>query len=436
MKYKKTYYQISQQVDDCVFLCSNFNNNSHILLSKDAYTYYIDNNEDIGLVKLKQYYPSVFERLVSNGFIIEADVNEIRQLYNKRKETIEDTQMYHMVINPTLDCNLSCWYCYERKVARSSMDTKITNAIIKNIIFHFRKKPYSLLKLSFFGGEPFLRPLIIKQIVEGADNFCKNNNVRLLLDFTTNGTLCSPSIISFLRNYACSFQITLDGDKEQYNKIKYTQSRNFDTFSTTIKNIHKIEHEIRNSYVAVRINFDKNTLENFDGILSELIDLDRCKTKIILKRIWQVGSEEISKSLVSQCLAKLFENHFVVDFYSQGGICFADRRNQILFNYDGNIFKCTTISNFGTNNALGQLDLETGEIHWDPSKTKYLFQDTIAETCRNCRMLPSCGGFCQKKVASKENLICFLTASDLTMEEFALIQFKISLVRESYVNSK
>lgn len=257
------------------------------------------------------------------------------------------------------------------------MNAETADAVIKNIIFHFNESPFSLLKLSFFGGEPFLRPLIIKRIIKEANVFCKKNNIKLLLDFTTNGTLCGSSMISFLRNYVCSFQITLDGNKEQHNKIKFTKSKNTDTFSLTIKNIHNIEKEIKNSYVAVRINFDKYTLENFEDILSSLKDLDRLKTKIILKRIWQVNSNEISKSLISQCLTKLFENKFVVDYYSQGGICFADRLNQALINYDGKVFKCTTISDFGDDNSLGELDLQTGEIHWNPKKTKYMSHDSI-----------------------------------------------------------
>lgn len=80
------------------------------------------------------------------------------------------------------------------------------------------------------------------------------------------------------------FQITLDGNHEQHNKIKFTKSNGIDAFLTTINNIHRIQNNISNSLVHVRINFDSTTLNGFDEILERIIDLDRKRTKIILKR--------------------------------------------------------------------------------------------------------------------------------------------------------
>lgn len=432
MKLKKTYYQVSQQIDNNIYLCTNFNNNTHILLSEEVYSAYINDKTESNILTLQEKYPEVFKILVSNGFLIESETDETTLLFRNRKKEIEDKQMYHIVINPTLDCNLSCWYCYESRVAGSSMDIDLADAVLKNLKVHLDEQPYSLLKISFFGGEPFLRPTIIKHIIKGADIFCQKNKIGLFLDFTTNGTLCPKSIINLLKEFSCTFQITLDGSKEQHNKIKYTKSKKTDTFALTLKNIYYIQREIKNCHISVRINFDKNTLDNFDSILEALKDLDRSKTMIILKRIWQVNSNDIDQSMIFASLRKLFENNFVVDYYSQGGICFADRRNQVLINYDGNVFKCTTLTIFDKENALGYLDKRTGKIYWNEEKISYLQQDSIANICKKCRMLPSCGGFCKKKVSSNEDLTCFLTASNISIFEFALIQFYINLTKEKY----
>lgn len=431
MDYKRTFYQICQPISDDIYLCTNFNNDSHILLSKEVYSLYINNT---GLLTLQNNYPDIFNRLLSNNFLIKKEVDEKSLVYLSRQNEIENRELYHIVINPTLDCNLSCWYCYENRVHQSSMDINIANAILKNLEIHFNHYPYSYLKISFFGGEPFLRPLIMRHIIKNANLFCHKNNIKLLLDFTTNGTLCSSSIIDFLKDYNCTFQITLDGNKEQHNKIKYVKNRKIDTFELTLNNIYKIEKDIKNSHVSVRINFDKDTLNNFDSILESLNKLDRSKTKVILKRVWQVSSDDIDKSTIFKSLEKLFTNNFIVDYYSQGGICFADRVNQVLINYDGNVFKCTTISKFDKENALGYLDKNTGIIHWNKEKSKYIGKQNMAKICENCKMLPSCGGFCQKKLESNQDQSCFLSASDISMEEYALIQFQISLIKEKYEN--
>lgn len=64
------------------------------------------------------------------------------------------------------------------------------------------------------------------------------------------------------------------------------------------KNIRNILDHIKLSCVAVRINFDQDTLKDFDSILEELQPLDRKRTKIILKKVWQVDVDKISQALV------------------------------------------------------------------------------------------------------------------------------------------
>lgn len=50
------------------------------------------------------------------------------------------------------------------------------------------------------------------------------------------------------------------------------------------KNIHNILDHIKRSYIAIRINFDQDTLNDFDSILEELQAVDRKRTKVILKK--------------------------------------------------------------------------------------------------------------------------------------------------------
>lgn len=121
---------------------------------------------------------------------------------------------------------------------------------------------------------------------------------------------------------------------------------NPDTFSATINNIYLIQKTIPKSITSVRINFDSSTLLYFDEILSELDMLDRLRTKIILKKVWQINSSAISKKKIFEIINQTLDKEFSLDYYSQGGICFADRDNQITFNYDGGVYKCTTITHY------------------------------------------------------------------------------------------
>ena len=72
--------------------------------------------------------------------------------------------------------------------------------------------------------------------------------------------------------------------------------------------------------------------------------------------MWQVDVDNISQALVLSTMEKLFKANFVVDYYGQGGVCLCDRKNEAVINYDGNVFKCTTIPKFDNEHALGHLE--------------------------------------------------------------------------------
>lgn len=107
----------------------------------------------------------------------------------------------------------------------------------KNIETHYKFNAYNTLKISFFGGEPLLYFTAIEDICNFANDFCKKNKITLLLDFTTNGTLIKNRYMNFLSEYNCTFQITLDGNRNQHNKIKHFENKDIDTYKLTIDNI-------------------------------------------------------------------------------------------------------------------------------------------------------------------------------------------------------
>jgi len=228
---KKSKYTISQELEKDIYLLTSFVTRKHILLSHNAYNLY--NNEE-KCTTLKSTFPKIFDVLVDNGFLVEDDLDEFKVSYDNFNHERGDKSYYHLIINPTLDCNLSCWYCYEHKIKSSRIDSNIIKGINLHIKERFSALSFKGLKLSFFGGEPFMFANAIKEIIYDTYNFCSNNNIELLLDFTTNGTLISKSIINHISKYRCNFQITFDGDREQHNRIKFTNNKKVDTYSLTL----------------------------------------------------------------------------------------------------------------------------------------------------------------------------------------------------------
>ena len=59
-------------------------------------------------------------------FIIDDDVNELEILRIRNREAVRN-QSYQLIINPTLECNFRCWYCYENHKKGHMNETTVEN---------------------------------------------------------------------------------------------------------------------------------------------------------------------------------------------------------------------------------------------------------------------------------------------------------------------
>lgn len=206
-----------------------------------------------------------------------------------------------------------------------------------------------------------------------------------------------------------------------------------DTYQKTLDVLHLIDAHIPNHWLAVRINFDNRTLAKIDEIIANLAFLDRKKCFVILKKVWQIETQKVNTPLLHTAIQKFFDNNFLLDYYimPKGCVCFAQRLRQALFNYDGKIFKCTTISSFGDENALGNLNMETGEIEWDTNKISQWMKDAQPEQCRLCKWYPACLGICNRQLIAHPNEnMCTFDAMNLTQKEYLMYSFKFHLLKK------
>lgn len=57
--------------------------------------------------------------------MVEDDVVEENKVIDTWKAADKNRDSYNIFINPTLDCNLHCWYCYEKHIKHSLLDEKV-----------------------------------------------------------------------------------------------------------------------------------------------------------------------------------------------------------------------------------------------------------------------------------------------------------------------
>lgn len=179
--------------------------NSFVLLDEDTHEIF-ENFPPNEIDEIKFNNPNLFQKLVESKILIEDDFDEMQYVLEQRNKMMSNYELYNIVVNTTLDCNLDCWYCYESKIKGSRLTQEVIDAIKNNIILHWEDTNYIALKISFFGGEPFLCFEGIKQLLDFANKFCMERNIELIADFTTNATLITQEHIDYLKQFRCHFR--------------------------------------------------------------------------------------------------------------------------------------------------------------------------------------------------------------------------------------
>lgn len=165
---------------------------------------------------LKTIYPKLYGTLIDNQFLIEDDIDDFYFASQRLESILCNKKEFLLTINPTLDCNLRCWYCYQRHRKGLFMSQETMHSIQAFARGLVADKELESIFLSFFGGEPLLEAEnIALKISKYISKLCNDNHKKLRIHFTTNGTLLTKEILSciYSLNEATTFQIPFDGSK-------------------------------------------------------------------------------------------------------------------------------------------------------------------------------------------------------------------------------
>lgn len=428
---KKSIYNTTIAINNKSALLYNARSDKFTLLTKEASNFIKKNSAD----SIAKENSKLFNDLVLIKALVNNNTNESEILQNDIKAIIENNDEFELHINPTLDCNFNCWYCYENHIKGSQMDERIVEATKNFISSTIMQKKSSLKRfhLSFFGGEPLLYfNRIALPLINQTQDICNKHNISFSVHFTTNGFLLNEKILNELKGINVSFQITLDGSKESHDKTRFLKdgTGSYEKICNNIKNI--AQHKL---CTCLRINYTSQNIESIASIVSSFncIPLESKKyINIDFQRVWQDSDKDITDNQrVEQTLAALFkdfrESGFNVSYHRVQNSalfpCYGDKRNNVLINYDGNIYSCTA-RNFTPSNSEGTL-LLNGDIQWkEDSKNKRIASKFSRAICHRCRIAPICGGGCtQLSLEAKDTEGCPRGLSEADIDKLILDRF-------------
>lgn len=428
---KISKYTTRLSVSDKSWLLYNAVTDKFVIYSKE-----LDFDGKADLEVLKQNSNQFYEQLENGGFLIPDDWDETAEVVKKGLENCKNDKEYYLIINPTLNCNFRCWYCYEDHSGRKKMLPETVASVKRMIDRLCEKKRIEFLHLSFFGGEPLLYYLdTVKPIIEHVENLRNEHGLKYSIHFTTNGYLITDHLLEDLQKVHApvSFQITLDGNKEEHDKVRQSAS-GVGSYDRILANTKKI---LENGFhVGLRLNYSGKNVASMGQVLKDIEPLSGYSKSLLtidFQRVWQDEAVASTNELLLKTITDFRSKfQFVGDFYnridSYRNPCYGDLENECVINYDGGIYKCTA-RDFTEELCLGTLQAD-GSIHWKnlESARQRVCHKFSKMVCQSCKIFPLCGAGCAQ-TASESKEICTLCKTEAEMEKIVLTRFYERIVK-------
>lgn len=349
--------------------------------------------------KIKAQHAELYDHLLQKGIFVCDDADETEAYIRKREEYERSSGEYTITINPTLACNMSCWYCYESHKNMPAMSADVKQSVLLLIDKLLADNKLKKLNLSFFGGEPLLYfDKVVVDIINHAKMQCKAFDAKLSIHFTTNAYLLTDNVLKHLEGLDVSFQITLDGGKQVHDSVRKTKGGE-PTYARIVEHIHQTLS--RGFSVGVRFNYTAKSIPSFIDVVKDFSHLQQEQKQLVnftFQRVWQDNEGDASQ--VEQQVehierafeqAGLFVNNaksYIVPY------CYADGVNTAVVNYNGDLFKCTA-RDFAPKSKEGTLAAD-GTLRWNERLRKRMSIRHGSDTCLLCRIYPICHGGCSQ----------------------------------------
>lgn len=380
------YNYLFQEGD--AFYIYNSMSNSFAELDAETYRFLVQKSKDTTVEVEDAELQAVLRRM---KVLVDSDKDSFLRLkYKFMLRRFANTQL-SLTINPTLDCNFACPYCFEGKHPQVYMTDMVEAEVLKFVKRHEEAKA---LTVTWFGGEPLLA---FTRMLSLTEKFLKLDMV-YEAGMITNGYLLTDRVISNLSNLRIkSIQVTLDGLREVHDGRRCLKNGHptFDRIIDNIKRTHAICPDIK---LNVRVNIDR-TNENDFLELYDLFQKDEFEgihlTPAFVDDIENVNKCVLDSEEQNSYINALLRKHGIVfeRFYPElRHECFIRNPNSVVIGPEGELYKCW--NDVGKKDRIyGYLD---GKITNEPLLFRYLaasdpFDD---QQCRECLLLPVCGGGC------------------------------------------
>ncbi len=406
MSLKPSAFNIWQLRGEGIYL---LNSATRAVARVDQDTYHAMSSTDLAHVP-----PHAQEALSRNGFLVDADVDEVGLLKASYRRAREDQEYVFMTLLPTMACNFACPYCFESvKAGRLTSERLLTLKRFSSKLFPKKR----LVHITVFGGEPLLEIPVLQDYLGFVVSLATEHGFKFDAGITTNGYFLDYDTARMLATELnmVTFQVTIDGCEATHNQsrthrgIDRTYGRVLENFRSLVRLNQELDGAID---PALRVNLLNNTVEEVAELLEEFSEPEKAYFRVYFRPVYNTRlfsatnvndeNQETFYDLAASLGFRVAPAHPDRFRFCEGD----GGPNTLHVLPDLSIWKCVNDLDFqpamvGRISQDGEIELNAGaDEAWrrnDP------FED---ETCRACSLLPMCWGGCPLRYAKTGDRRC------------------------------
>ena len=413
------------------------------------YFYDVNRNEIVSISEQSAHYlrdvlaghknfgealPDELYLLAQHGYLSNNTPKEIEHPYTDLLPYVLDRKLRKITLQVTQGCNFRCKYCVysnddgnrQRKHQNITMSLETAIKAVEFLADH--SVDSEQVNIGFYGGEPLLEFDLVKEVVSYAKK--RFAGKKLTFSLTTNASLLTREIVSFLDENNIPLLISLDGPKEIQDKNRVMADGKTGTFELVKEKLRMVKDEFPDFFSEMSVNMVVDpqnsfelirTLENddvFKDLQYQISMLDEEYTPFLqengslekrysetfieeyryldfianLAFIERLEEKDLPKVMASaynnaKKTSRSFISHgSLPEKAAPGGPCLPGQK-RLFIDVHGNLFPCERVSETAECMCIGNLD-DGYDI--DQAKTLLNVGAITAERCKKCWAFAHC----------------------------------------------
>jgi uncharacterized protein len=409
-KYKFSHYNFLFEAAGKKYI---YNTLSTAMAELDEQTALAIDEGDMSRVKAE--YCSIMK---DQHFLVDQKANETDEYFYFYDRTRFGKSSESLSINfiPSYNCNLACPYCLQgQKKENKSISNEDVNRILvfmeSHIINSKNDIPVSKIFIHLYGGEPMMQKDALFLFSDSVYQIAQRYGCQIVYSMTSNLTLLDDAILELMKKYRINTQVSIDGTKTQHDTRRIKKNGG-GTYDTILNNLQRLNDSGLKDCVTIRLNIDKNNLNDADeimravraysddvyfGFLDTFTGFNDSFSEICV-------SSEIYPQVVSQKFNEIYRKYdFEIPLpFGKMPPCSINSENKFFIDCYLNVYKCEMLLN-QPNARVGHIAddgtfiVESGFYH-QMNRSPKIFAD-----CYKCKLLPLCAGGCAGKVYIANN---------------------------------